>query len=311
MGVESLLFVAKPGKSSDTSTYLGFLDYLDQHTEIPEVAWTARANAPNGNYAKVLVKAASGSMWGTPYKSQVEASSTISRLIQHAMPSLDVFNDDVGRWVLVRTAAATTLSYTSTTRNGYSSSSYSGSPGVIVTSFVYYDHTVDKVMEYNPNTGNTPLPFGVSAAARWEEMASASTKNNIAYTSTIDSAVGARKTRLTALLGDMYGSTYQTTTTCRTGSALSRAIQHGLPSIDIVNDIVANNRWVIYQVVNVNSQPAFTAIDRNGYKSLASPAAAVGFTMASIIYYDVTANKIMTWTPYLAGSVPTEYTGTP
>ena len=95
--MNELLLAGSSGKViGDTTTYLGFLDYLDASPEISTTTWAAKPNSvPKGSYVKLQCLTAAGSMWGSPYRSKVEASSSNSRVVQHAMPSLDVFNENV------------------------------------------------------------------------------------------------------------------------------------------------------------------------------------------------------------------------
>lgn len=161
--IELLLSAGGKRAVGDTTTYLGFLDYLDASPEIAATTWAAKPNSvAKGVYVKLQCLAAAGALWGSPYRTKIEASSSNSRVVQHAMPSLDIFNENVQskRWVLMKfIAAVAPLTYPATTRNGYSSSSYTGSPGVTMPAFVYYDYTLDKVMSWNPNTASAPAPF--------------------------------------------------------------------------------------------------------------------------------------------------------
>lgn len=118
----------------------------------------------SGAYDRVYMygtSSVSGTMWGTPYGNKMTWDSTFCRVIQHAFPTQDLYNDFIANGsnrvvCFVRSPITSMSNYISLTRNGYTSSTYSTFSGCTITQFIYYDNNSGRVMTYDPSTISTP-----------------------------------------------------------------------------------------------------------------------------------------------------------
>lgn len=109
-----------------------------------------------------VISSTTGTMWGTPYGTQVTYDSYIHYAVRHMYPSQSMWQTAVSAQRLVAftsTARITYGSYISLDRNGYKSSSYGSFTGLTITDFIYFDENTGHVMRYNPNTMSTPVRY--------------------------------------------------------------------------------------------------------------------------------------------------------
>lgn len=117
---------------------------------------------------KMRMDTPSGTMYGSPWKNAaslivVANGASFSRVVQHALPNMDVFKDVVAnkRWIVAQVVNVGNQSkYDATSRNGYTSMAL-GAPavGFTVAWIRYYDPVSDRIMEVSPYTAAAPVVY--------------------------------------------------------------------------------------------------------------------------------------------------------
>jgi hypothetical protein len=107
----------------------------------------------------------SGSMWGSPAASNqaVTSDSSMARVIQHAIESLSSLPPSAAENVFLVTtgAAISASSFTSVSKNGYTSASYGGSfTARVFETFVYWDYGLSRARVYDATTGTYSDYYG-------------------------------------------------------------------------------------------------------------------------------------------------------
>lgn len=154
------------GRAAQPRTYAEFRDHINTLASNTTRGWSADGRGVGTFLTDCATPtgAMQGSTWGGPGGSAGIpnlATQAVARMVQHAMPSAAVFNDNVsaGRRVLLTVATAGTLSSPSgLNRNGYTSASYSGTVvGRVVTLMLYwYD---EQAWQIDPSAGGSPTPY--------------------------------------------------------------------------------------------------------------------------------------------------------
>lgn len=148
-----LLLLSKP-KADTGVSYASFLNKIAAMPVMANIAGTT------SGYYKTIPTVLSSQMWGTSYKSYFTYDSTLQQAVRHAFPDFNLFNDSVTnrRYCAIRILYVGYLSpYLATNRNGYLSKAYGGYNGTKAVSFIYYDNTTGKMMQYSPFDGNEPV----------------------------------------------------------------------------------------------------------------------------------------------------------
>lgn len=112
-----------------------------------------------------------------------------------------------------------------------------------------------------------------------------------------------------AAAGKLYGSSWisQFGPDAGGGCAPCRYVQHGLPSDDIFNTIVANGQRVYFEI-QAGTIGAYFSVNRNGYESIAANGASEQrIKLTNLIRWDRTLSKAFQSNPSI-GSAETEYT---
>lgn len=120
---------------------------------------------------------------------------------------------------------------------------------------------------------------------------------------------GAAKSKVVMgeVTGVMYGSPYKGVQFYSGSSVLGRVAQHAFPSKEIFQFNVDNKLTIAMNNIGFNgSTTVMTALDRNGYLSLAA-ASLPYYVTDTLIYYDPSTSKIMQYNPR-SNTTPVEFT---
>lgn len=144
-------------------------------------------------------------------------------------------------------------------------------------------------------------PSGPTYAAFQAHIATLAVNGTRLWSDTVDSVSTRRRVVVGAPAGAMEGTTW--IGHCNDPSSLSRAIQHGLPSLAALTAL--NGLEVYYELVANGSALAMPGLDRNSYLSPAAANTNFPVRMVDLIYWDGAAARRMN--PF-AGTGPTLYT---
>lgn len=102
-----------------------------------------------------------GKMWGTPWGSVFTEDSDAARVLQHGLPSYDVFISIFfyNRASLLIVDDAGSYATTGLDRNGYASLSYDAYPANVCPALFYWDDLVGAAMAINPYSMGAPNPI--------------------------------------------------------------------------------------------------------------------------------------------------------
>jgi hypothetical protein len=157
--LELMLGVNKPG----TLGYDQFLTWMTQQGTTITERIPGNTTGNYVGYLKVKMPTTyAGNLWGSPYLSYYTYDSVLGRVAQHAFPTLALANEAATnqRYVLMKSSYVGTKGpYSSVTRNGYTSLSYSTYNGAFCDDFVYFDSVAGMVMRWNPQTNSAITPF--------------------------------------------------------------------------------------------------------------------------------------------------------
>ena len=124
-------------------------------------AW---ANSATEGRWVTTVGTTSGHMYGSSWSDLYYVASTNCRAIQHAMPSLAVFNAlAVGQQVYFRTVASShVLIWTGKDRNGYASMSEDdgiADSSLLMNQYIRWDRALGKAFTGNPSVGSAETEY--------------------------------------------------------------------------------------------------------------------------------------------------------
>jgi len=154
-----LVSLSKPRGNSQTKydDYISWINakgYLKVNDNQQPLSFTGQYGAL---VAVTMLGTESGNMWGSPYNHVFNNDSTLTRVIQHAMPDRVTFDENRTklRTVLMRLNSVGSPSTNAVTRNGYTSASYGAFASCNMTEFIYWDEVLQKLRTYNPSIVST------------------------------------------------------------------------------------------------------------------------------------------------------------
>lgn len=157
--------VVAGGASVVARTYADFQAHIATLATNGVADWGGNAFRPNSGSYRTAPATTGGFIFGSPWLSIISPNWSAARLVQHSMPNQTVFDLIVAAqteaFFRVVYAADAVLSYTSTTRNGYTSEGLAndGNPkaSVTVTELIYWDGAQAQRMQ--PSLGLGPTPY--------------------------------------------------------------------------------------------------------------------------------------------------------
>ncbi len=155
--IEALLM--KGRRALNPQAYTDFLQWITQKG-YPQNAINQSPNYGSRYYADFTTQG--GTMWGTSYGGYFTYDSILTRTIQHALPTMEIYTDyrdNRRRCVFRNVYAGAPSSFTSLNRNDYVSSNYGSFGGLYMEELIYWDEGIQQVMSYNPFRLTTPEPF--------------------------------------------------------------------------------------------------------------------------------------------------------
>lgn len=148
-----------PGK-----TYADFYAHISSLPGVGTRGWSPAVGLPFS--AKLLTSgtpSVSGTLYGSSYKNYSTVDSTLSRFVQHALPSYELYDSCITNGFQVYMEFSTTgsaINYTGAARNNYTSSSYTDSSGsydsIWCTKIIWWNDALKRAETYNPFT-DTPV----------------------------------------------------------------------------------------------------------------------------------------------------------
>lgn len=163
--------IGKPwGRRLPVSVGVAGRTYADWVTEANRLAtggligWNSGVNtvSANGTFkttASTPTNGMTGSSWLSAYK--YEDITGICRVIQHGLPSQVVFDSQVseGRDLVISVVSGGNMSFSSLTRNGFTSQAGSTAPSVFCFKLMWWDSATGKVMQNDPSSGTSPTEY--------------------------------------------------------------------------------------------------------------------------------------------------------
>lgn len=142
-------------------TYAEFVAHIDGRANLGFRAWSFSDGLSAGGYTTTAA-AATGTMYGTPWLSNMSVASTVCRIVQHGLPTEAAFNAQISgtRKIFFQISAGPSVaSFSGLNRNGYSSLSIGGGPfsSNVCAELLYWDGT--QAQKMNPSSGAGPTPY--------------------------------------------------------------------------------------------------------------------------------------------------------
>lgn len=140
-------------------TYADFLAYITSDAGITQANGAQAYPSPN----TILVSNIGdyGTMWGSSWAHRFTDDSTLSRIIQHALPSLEIFQDQIAnsRKVILILESYGSVNCASRNRNGYLSEAYTTYTCNVCTKITYWNNLLGKAFYLNPYASGTATEF--------------------------------------------------------------------------------------------------------------------------------------------------------
>lgn len=152
----------KPAGGTAGKTYAEWLAHVTALTT-RVFSWGNDAATQSADQFRTTCAAATNSMTGSPFMSQVGSPSAVSRIVQHCFPTAALFSAAQASGDVVYVSypgSVLTPALPSVDRNGYASNSApGGTASGPITVFRYFDRTLGQAFEVNPSAGTGPAPY--------------------------------------------------------------------------------------------------------------------------------------------------------
>ena len=146
---------------SGEKTYAEFQAHISSLTALTS-AWTG--NLVSTGPRRTTAAALTGAMAGSPWNHRATVSSVVARVIQHALPSLAVVNEQIAGGFEIYfqiVNLGNLIGFNEVTRNGYTSlQDYSVSQGGrSITDLIRWDDVAKKAWRSNPSIGGAETEY--------------------------------------------------------------------------------------------------------------------------------------------------------